>query len=135
MNLRYLVDTDWVIDYLNGRREIVRKLSEFQAEGIGLSVVSLAELWEGVVYSIDPEGNQAHLRNFLRGVRPIGIDEQTCRIFGKERGRLRARKKSLGDFDLLIGATALRHGLVLLTNNRRHFELIEGLQLWLSARM
>lgn len=129
MNLRYLVDTDWVIDYLNGQREIVNKLSEFQAEGVGLCVVCLAELWEGVFYSTDPEGNEGHLRNFLCGVSPIGIDEQTCRIFGKERGRLRARKKSLGDFDLLIGATALRHGLVLLTNNRRHFELIEGLKL------
>lgn len=129
MNLRYLLDTDWVIHYLNGQHEIIRKLSEFQAEGVGLSVVSLAELWEGVLYSSDPEGNEKHFRNFLRGVSPIGVDEETCRIFGKQRGRLRARKKSLGDFDLLIGATALRHGLVLLTNNRRHFELIEGLQL------
>jgi predicted nucleic acid-binding protein len=33
----------------------------------------------------------------------------------------------VGDFDLLIGATGLRHGLTVLTNNRRHFELIEGL--------
>jgi len=35
----------------------------------------------------------------------------------------------IGDFDLLIGATALQHNLTLLTNNRRHFELIEGLSL------
>jgi len=46
-----------------------------------------------------------------------------------KRGRLRAKKTLIGDFDLLIGATAIRHGLVLLTNNRRHFEMIEGLQL------
>jgi len=48
-------------------------------------------------------------------------------VFGRERGRLRAAGKT--DFDLLLGATALRHGLTLLTNNRRHFELIEKLQL------
>jgi predicted nucleic acid-binding protein len=30
------------------------------------------------------------------------------------------------DFDLLIGATALRHDLTLLSNNRRHFELVDG---------
>ena len=35
--------------------------------------------------------------------------------------------KAVGDFDLLIGATGLRYGLTVLTNNRRHFELIEGL--------
>jgi predicted nucleic acid-binding protein len=33
----------------------------------------------------------------------------------------------IDDFDLLIGATALHHHLTLLTNHRRHFELIEGL--------
>jgi predicted nucleic acid-binding protein len=31
--------------------------------------------------------------------------------------------------DLLIGATALRHDLTLLSNNRRHFEAIQGLRL------
>jgi predicted nucleic acid-binding protein len=35
----------------------------------------------------------------------------------------------IGDFDLVIGATALRHKFTLLTNNRRHFEAIEGLRI------
>jgi tRNA(fMet)-specific endonuclease VapC len=59
----------------------------------------------------------------------LNIDEETCKIFGKERGRLRAAGLMIGDCDLLIGATALRHNLTLLTNNRRHFERIEGLRL------
>ena len=33
------------------------------------------------------------------------------------------------DFDLLIGVTARQHGLTLLTNNRRHFENIQGLRI------
>lgn len=57
----------------------------------------------------------------------LGIDEDTCKIFGQQRGRLRQMGKPVGDFDLLIGATGLRYGLTVLTNNRRHFELIEGL--------
>jgi predicted nucleic acid-binding protein len=35
----------------------------------------------------------------------------------------------VGDLDLLIGATALHHDLTLLTNNRRHFERIEGIRI------
>ena len=31
------------------------------------------------------------------------------------------------DLDILIGASALRHNVTLLTNNRRDFEHIEGL--------
>jgi predicted nucleic acid-binding protein len=38
-------------------------------------------------------------------------------------------RKTVGDLDLLIAASALRHDLTLLTNNRRHFEEIEGLRI------
>jgi len=38
-------------------------------------------------------------------------------------------KRLIGDVDLLIGATALSRDLTLMTNNRRHFQIIEGLRL------
>lgn len=129
MSVRYLVDTDWAIHYLNGNPGIVTRLNELQPNGLGLSIVSLAELYEGIYYSKDPLGNEHDLQSFLQGVTVLGIDDEICKIFGKERGRLRAKRKVVGDFDLLIGSTARRHHLVLLTNNRRHFEMIEGLQL------
>lgn len=127
MNLRYLVDTDWAIHYLNGQDRIRKRLKELRPEGLALAAVSLAELYEGVWYSKDSEKSQAMLNNFLKGISLISIDENTCKLFGKERGRLRAQGKSIGDFDLLIGMTARQHSLTLLNNNRRHFELIEDL--------
>jgi len=129
MTIRYLIDTDWAIHYLNEHQSIVQRLHELLNDGLGLSVISLAELYEGVYYSRDPEGDEQELNNFLRGLTILGIDEAICKIFGKERGRLRATGRSIGDFDLLIGATALHHDLTLLTNNRRHFERIEGLRI------
>ena len=108
---------------------IVDRLEELQEAGLALSVISLAELYEGVYYSRDPERNEQAFNNFLRSVTVIGIDEDIGRLFGRERGRMRAAGKMIGDFDLLIGATALQLHLTLLTNNRRHFEIIEGLQL------
>jgi tRNA(fMet)-specific endonuclease VapC len=129
MTVRYLIDTDWVIHYLNGHPEIVRRLHTLQPEGVGLSVISLAELYEGIYYSTDPEGNERDLHDFLRGVNTIGIDEETCKIFGRERGRLRKAGQLIGDFDLLIAATGLHYGLTVLTNNRQHFERVEGLQI------
>jgi tRNA(fMet)-specific endonuclease VapC len=129
MTMRYLIDTDWVIHYLNGREDIVQRLDELQEQGLGLSMISLAELYEGIFYSTDPNGNERALQDFLQGVDVVGIDEETCQVFGRQRGRLRAAGKTVGDFDLIIGATALQHNVILLTNNRRHFELVEGLQL------
>jgi tRNA(fMet)-specific endonuclease VapC len=121
--VRYLLDTDWVIHYLNGHPEIVPRIQELSAEGIGLSLISLAELYEGMLYSRNPQRSEEGLETFLRGVELVGIDDAITRVFGRERGRLRAQGKTVGDFDLLIGATALHHGVAVLTNNRRHFEL------------
>jgi tRNA(fMet)-specific endonuclease VapC len=127
MKPTHLVDTDWVIHYLNGHPGIVQRLDELKERGLALSIVSLAELYEGIYYSTDPSGNEADLNDFLRGVVVIGVDEEICKVFGRERGRLRATQRTIGDLDLLIGSTALRHELTLLTNNRRHFELIDSI--------
>ena len=127
MNLRFLVDTDWVIQYLRGDAAIVSRLGELQAQGLALSIISLAELWEGVFYSRDPEGDAQDLADFLRGVTVLGIDTDIAQRFGRERGRLRKAGMLIGDFDLLIGATAVQHNLTLLTNNRSHFARIDGL--------
>ena len=129
MNLRYLVDTDWVINYLRAQPAIVSRLDELQPQGLALSIISLAELYEGVFNSRDPVGDGQDLADFLRGVTVLGIDADIAQLFGRERGRLRRAGMLIGDFDLLIGATAVRHNLTLLTNNRNHFERIDGLQM------
>ena len=128
--MTYLIDTDWVIDHLNHIERVTRHLEELVPEGLALSIISLAELYEGVYYSRDPVESEAALQRFLNPELVIlGLDEETCKIFGKERGRLRTAGLLIGDCDLLIGATALRHRLTLLTNNRRHFERIEELRM------
>ena len=129
MKLSYLVDTDWAIHYLNGQKRIRKRLEEYREVGVALSLISLAELYEGIYYSTDPEGNEEGLNDFVKGLTLIGIHEETCQLFGKERGRLRARGKGISDFDLLIGITARQHDLTLLSNNRRHFENIEDLRI------
>jgi predicted nucleic acid-binding protein len=68
------------------------------------------------------------LSEFLSGVVILGIDEEICRRLGQLHGSLRSAGKLVGDFDLLVAASALRHDLTLLTNNRKHFERIESLR-------
>jgi len=128
--MTYLVDTDWVIDHLRQVETTTKKLEELAPEGLALSIVSLAELYEGVYYSRNPEQSEAILKSFLSPeLEVLGIDEETSQIFGRERGRLRPQGRSIGDMDLFIAATALRHNLTLLSNNRRHFELVHGLEI------
>ena len=125
----YLIDTDWIIHYLNGQKEIVKRLVSLRKEGLAISVISLAELYEGVYYSTNPEGDKKALDDFLTGVSILGLEDEICKIFGKERGKLRKLKIVIGDFDLLIAATCLCYNLTLLTNNIRHFKMVEGLNI------
>jgi len=96
---------------------------------LAISIVSVAELYEGEVNSTNPERESRMLREFLADVAIIPLDEAICRIFARERSHLRASVTLIGDLDILIGSTALRHNLTLLTNNRRHFERLQGLSI------
>jgi len=127
--VRYLIDTDWAIHYLNANSKIVANLDARRADGIAISVIQVAELYEGALYARDPAASEGELHDFLTGMAKLPTDEDTCRIFGRERGRLRAFSKIIGDFDLMIAATAIQHHLILLTNNRRHFDRIEALRI------
>jgi tRNA(fMet)-specific endonuclease VapC len=128
--MNYLIDTDWVIDHFHHVERVSRRLEELAPQGLALSVISLAELYEGVYYSRDPTRSEATLQRFLDpDLAILGIDEETCKLFARERGRLRAAGRTIGDFDLLIAATALQYDLTLLTNNRQHFDRVEGLRL------
>jgi tRNA(fMet)-specific endonuclease VapC len=85
----YLLDTDWIIDHLNGLAAVTARLKELQPAGLAVSIVSLAELYEGVHYSRDPVCSETSLQQFLTGLSILPIDDEVCRIFGRQRGRLR----------------------------------------------
>ena len=127
--MRYLVDTDWVIHALHGSTAVVQRLEEFSNDGIGISIISTAELYQGVFYSLEPHANEALLLEFISGFDVIQLDDEICRMFARERGRLKAEGTPVSDLDLLIGCTALRHRLTLLSNNRRHFKRLQGLSI------
>ena len=81
--------------------------------------------------SNSPADNETILKDFLTGVTILGIDEEVCIIFGREMARLRQAGMAVGDMDVLIAATALRHGLTLLTADR-DFERVENLTIIFS---
>ena len=55
MNPAYLLDTDWVIHYLNGRSDIVEKVDGLRHEGLALSVISLASCTRGSTIQPTPK--------------------------------------------------------------------------------
>ena len=89
-----------------------------------ISVVTVAEIERGIAQQVARNPNFARdlaawLERALAGFadRLLGVDVPTARRWG----RLSARLGHNGA-DLLIAATALEHGLTVVTRNVRHFE-------------
>jgi len=64
---------------------------------------------------------------FLSTATTAPWDESAADRHGKLRAALRGRGTPLGDFDEMIAAHALSLDAILVTDNVRHFRLVEGL--------
>jgi tRNA(fMet)-specific endonuclease VapC len=105
--MRYLVDSDWIADYLKGRAAAVGLLESLLPDGIAISIISFAEVYEGIYYGRDRPRYEASFRQFLRGVEVLGITRSIARRFAVLRGTMRLQGQLISQPDLLIGATAL----------------------------
>jgi len=128
LNIGYIVDTDWAIHCLRGVDDIRSKLNELRTGGLGISVVSVAELYEGVYRARDTHTAEQHLNTLLSGMTIVPFTHEISKIFGRERARLRPQNQLIGDIDLIIAATALHYQIPVCTNNRDHFLRVSGLQ-------
>jgi hypothetical protein len=72
--MRFPIDPDWAIHYLNAHPGVIQRLGELQEDGLALSIISCAELDEGVFYSRDPVGDARDVQDFLRGVEVFSDD-------------------------------------------------------------
>ena len=124
--MKYLLDTNQVVYYLRQESRVIDDLQSRRSEGLAVSIISVAELYEGIFRATNPEEAERALKDFLSEVTVLSIDEEVARIFGQERARLRQVGLPMSDLDLLIAATALRHDLTLLTADR-DFERVENL--------
>ena len=128
--MSYIVDSDWVADYLKGRRQATELLMPLAKEGLAISLITFGEIYEGIYFGRDPRTHEKGFIQFLRFVKVLPLNRQVMKQFARIRGELRRRGKLIGDPDLLIAATALYHNRVLITRNRSDFERIPELRLY-----
>ncbi len=125
----YLLDTDIVIYSLKGHATVQDNLRQHYNDLLCLSVISLMELYYGAYKSERVESNLAKVKTLESSLKIIRIGEEVVELFGMLKSRLENEGQPLNDFDLIIASIALTHNLIIVTNNKRHFQRIEGLKL------
>jgi tRNA(fMet)-specific endonuclease VapC len=131
--VKYLIDSDWVADYLKGHDSAQAILESLFRDGLAISIITYAEVYEGVYYGRDRRRHEQGFRAFLQAVTVLSLTQVIARRYAVIRGSLQRQGQLIDQPDLLIAATALQHDLILVTRNRQHFERIPGLTLYDTA--
>ena len=119
-----LIDSDVLIWFMRGQPKAVVALET--AGDWYISAVSYMELVQGCRNKAELKAVQKALKSADDGVLPVtqGISDLACTLVEKY-----SLLNSLHLADALIAATALHHGLPLLTANIKHFLAIEALKI------
>ncbi len=128
--MKYLLDTNTCIRYMNGRSQSVTdKLNALnEGDAVVCSVVK-AELFFGALRSQNPIKTMAGQRQFLSLFISLPFDDTAAERYGQIRADLTIKGTPIGGNDLLIAAIALANDLILITHNTNEFKRIVGLKI------
>jgi len=126
--MKYLLDTNICIYYMKGMYNLDKKIDEVGSSNCYISEITLAELKFGVANSTKRKHNKEVLDNFIKNINVVPI-YNSLDLYADEKTRLRKKGKTVDDFDLLIGVTAISNNMILITNNIRHFERIKNIKI------
>jgi tRNA(fMet)-specific endonuclease VapC len=127
--MKYMLDSDICIYYINKKpSRIIEKMAIYRHEGICISSISLSELKYGLAKSAHKDKNLKSLQQFLSIITVVPFDEFDTVHYGDIRLSLERQGRIIGPLDMLIAAHAKARGLILVTNNTKEFERVEGLK-------
>jgi tRNA(fMet)-specific endonuclease VapC len=127
--MRYILDTDWIINLLAGKKDAEERIQQFDPEEIVVSLVAVAEIYESAYNFANPEAHIKTFRSFLSNFQLLNLNLPIIEKFAEVRAHLRRRGQMISDFDILLGATALHYDLIVLTYNKKHFQRIPDIKI------
>lgn len=122
----YLLDTNICIYFIKGEYDLISKISEVGEENCFISEITVAELKYGIENSKTVEKMRVVVEAFIPKF-PILPIFNCLDIYAKEKARLRKTGQLIDDFDILIGSTAVKNNMIMVTNNTDHLKRIENI--------
>lgn len=128
--MRYLLDTMVLSEARKSRADerVVAWLETTAEDDLAISVLTLGEIERGVARLVDAAGRD-RLRTWLEhdlrprfGARLLDVDGDVATTWGRISGEASRLGRSVPAIDGLLVATALQHGLTLVTRNTAHTE-------------
>lgn len=126
--IKYLLDTNIVI-YVIKRRpiEVLATFNRHQGQ-MAISSITLAELIYGAEKSLKTEQNLFQIEDFVSRLEVLDYGTKAAAHYGDIRATLEKQGLLIGANDLHIAAHGRSEGLVVVTNNLKEFQRVEGLR-------
>ena len=132
--MRFLIDTCVLseVQRPQGDQRVRTQMQALAQHELFLSAIAIGELTKGVAL-LNPSHRKQALSTWLATIerryaaRILPVDEEIARIWGELSARGQRQGVPLPVTDGLMAATALRHGLRVVTRNTRHFVLTGAL--------
>jgi len=125
--MRYLLDTNICVYFLNQNAKIVDKIASLHTEDIAISCFNLTELLYGAYNSDYVDKNLERVRFIENTIEVVTFDRKAIENYAVIKSNLKKQGKLIDDFDMLIAAVALSNEMILVTNNEKHFGRIPDL--------
>ena len=126
----YLLDTNICIYIIKKKpAEVFDKFKNLTIGDVGISSITLAELQYGIEKSSSPSKNREALEKFLTPIEIVDYGYEAAGEYGIIRAELESKGTPIGPLDTLIASHAKSLELVLVTNNVKEFERVEGLRI------
>lgn len=126
---KYLIDSDILIYFLKGKQEVVERLSTIPIDDLYISRINYTELIYGAYNSTKIDQNLKVIEPFLENFTVLEFTKTSSLIFAKEKARLKKSGNIIADMDLMIASIAIENDCTLISNNIKHFERIQNLEL------
>ncbi len=127
--MQYLLDTCVISDFIKGEPGTQTRLKQTSPVDIAVSVITVMELCYGLLNNpqrakkIEPA-----ITSLVDSVSILKFSEEDAEQAAQIRSILKKQGQPIGAYDILIAATALHHGLIMVTANQREFDRVAGLQ-------
>ena len=108
--------------------QLDKRIEAVGAANCLISEVTVAELKYGIANSKNPDAMRPIVEAFIPKFAVLPIYD-ALDIYAAEKARLRQKGQLIDDFDILIGATAMRHQLTMVTNNANHFARLSNISI------
>lgn len=132
-NHRLMMDTSAYAAFLRGNPRVKEALQE--ADEIVLNPVVLGELLAGFLMGRNEGKNRAILRDFLNSPRVVVVemDEETSERYAVILHFLRMSGTPIPTNDVWIAASAMQHGLKVLTTDKHYLKVAQILTEYVEA--